>query len=98
MTTSDATMRALLLDGPCDPGALRVADVAVPATAEGEVVVRVRRSAINRSDVLNVRGLPITVFPRVPGRDFAGTVVAGPADQLGREVWGTGSGDLGFTR
>jgi NADPH2:quinone reductase len=91
-------MRALLLDGPCDPGALQVADVAAPAPADGEVVVRVRRSAINRSDVLNVRGLPITVFPRVPGRDFAGTVVAGPSEHLGREVWGTGSGDLGFTR
>jgi NADPH:quinone reductase-like Zn-dependent oxidoreductase len=33
----------------------------------------------------------------VPGRDFAGTVVEGPADWIGAEVWGTG-GDIGFTR
>ena len=32
-----------------------------------------------------------------PGRDFAGTVVAGPAEWLGREVWGSG-GDIGITR
>jgi NADPH:quinone reductase-like Zn-dependent oxidoreductase len=38
-----------------------------------------------------------TTPPRTPGRDFAGTVVAGPAAWLGAEVWGTG-GDLGFTR
>jgi NADPH:quinone reductase-like Zn-dependent oxidoreductase len=38
-----------------------------------------------------------TTLPRTPGRDFAGTVIAGQADLIGKEVWGTG-GDLGFTR
>ncbi|HET8705810.1 MAG TPA: zinc-binding alcohol dehydrogenase family protein, partial [Pseudomonadales bacterium] len=36
-----------------------------------------------------------TTLPRVPGRDFAGVVEAGPAAWLGKEVWGTGR-DLGF--
>ena len=38
-----------------------------------------------------------TTLPRIPGRDFAGVVEAGPAEWIGAEVWGTG-GDVGFTR
>jgi NADPH:quinone reductase-like Zn-dependent oxidoreductase len=38
-----------------------------------------------------------TTLPRIPGRDFAGVVEAGPAEWIGAEVWGTG-GDTGFTR
>ncbi len=38
-----------------------------------------------------------TTLPRIPGRDFAGTVVKGPAELIGRQVWGTG-GDIGFTK
>ena len=37
-----------------------------------------------------------TTLPRIPGRDFAGVVEAGPADWIGAAVWGTG--DAGFTR
>jgi NADPH2:quinone reductase len=36
-------------------------------------------------------------LPRIPGRDFAGVVVKGPPEMIGKEVWGTG-GDIGFTR
>ena len=38
-----------------------------------------------------------TTLPRIPGRDYAGVVEAGPAEWIGAEVWGTG-GDIGFTR
>lgn len=38
-----------------------------------------------------------TTLPRIPGRDFAGSVVEGPADLRGVQVWGTG-GDIGYTR
>ena len=41
--------------------------------------------------------MPNAVFPRTPGRDFAGVVVEGPADLIGAEVWGTG-GDVGISR
>jgi NADPH:quinone reductase-like Zn-dependent oxidoreductase len=37
------------------------------------------------------------VFPRTPGRDFAGVVLGGPSHLVGREVFGT-SGDLGIRR
>lgn len=96
MSAVPASMRAIVLAGPGDPADLAVSEIATPAAADGHVVVRVAAAAINRSDVLNVRGLPVTTFPRVPGRDFAGTVVDGPDRLVGRRVWGTGSGDLGF--
>ena len=41
--------------------------------------------------------MPYAVFPRTPGRDFAGVVVDGPADLIGKEVFGS-SGDLGIRR
>jgi NADPH:quinone reductase-like Zn-dependent oxidoreductase len=37
------------------------------------------------------------VFPRTPGRDYAGLVIDGPAEWVGREVFGS-SGDLGIRR
>jgi NADPH2:quinone reductase len=39
--------------------------------------------------------MPHAIFPRTPGRDFSGIVVAGPPDLLGQEVFGS-SGDLGI--
>lgn len=69
-----------------------------PRPAEGEALVRVVAAAVNPSDVKAALGLmPQAVWPRTPGRDFAGRVVQGPEAWLGREVWGSG-GDLGITR
>ncbi|WP_406853621.1 zinc-binding alcohol dehydrogenase family protein [Alsobacter sp. KACC 23698] len=64
----------------------------------GDVLVEVRAAAVNPSDVKAAIGLmPYAVFPRTPGRDFAGVVVEGPAELLGAEVFGS-SGDLGIRR
>ena len=41
--------------------------------------------------------MPNLVWPRTPGRDYAGIVVEGPGGLVGTEVWGTG-GDLGMRR
>src|SRR4051794_12000113 len=41
--------------------------------------------------------MPSAVWPRTPGRDFAGVVIEGPPDWKGREVWGSG-GDVGISR
>lgn len=87
-----------LLEGAA-PSDMRVSEVPRPTASSGELVVEVRAAAINRIDVVSARGLiPLTSFPRVPGRDFAGVIVDGPSGFLGTEVWGTGGGDLGFTR
>ncbi len=69
-----------------------------PQADAGHAVIRVLAAAVNPSDVKAALGsMPQAIWPRTPGRDFAGRVVAGPAEWLGQEVWGTG-GDLGVTR
>jgi len=69
-----------------------------PTPEPGQALVRVRSAGVNPSDVKAQMGLmPQAVFPRTPGRDYAGTVVAGPSEWVGREVWGSG-GDIGITR
>src|SRR3984893_8137039 len=63
-----------------------------------EVVVAIEAAGVNPSDVKAATGLmPYAVFPRTPGRDYAGVVIDGPADWIGREVFGS-SGDLGIRR
>ena len=66
--------------------------------AAGELLIEVKAAAVNPSDVKAATGLmPYAVFPRTPGRDYAGVVIDGPADWIGREVFGS-SGDLGIRR
>ncbi len=61
-----------------------------------QVLVEVRAAGVNPSDVKAAIGLmPYAVFPRTPGRDYAGVVIEGPRDLVGREVFGS-SGDLGI--
>jgi NADPH:quinone reductase-like Zn-dependent oxidoreductase len=72
--------------------------MAQPVPRHGEVLIKVQAAAINPSDVKNVMGkMSQTTFPRTPGRDFAGVIEQGPADLIGRSVFGTG-GDLGYLR
>lgn len=64
--------------------------------AAHEVLVEIQAAAVNPSDAKAATGLmPYAVFPRTPGRDFAGTVVAGPEALIGKPVFGS-SGDLGI--
>jgi NADPH2:quinone reductase len=90
-------VKALRFDRFGSLDALQVAQVSPPVTCENEVLVRVRAAGMNPSDVKNVLGrFRETSLPRTPGRDFAGVVVSGPEEWIGREVWGTGA-ELGFT-
>ncbi|MBO9648485.1 MAG: zinc-binding alcohol dehydrogenase family protein [Variovorax sp.] len=69
-----------------------------PVAKPGLAVVRVCAAAVNPSDVKATLGImPQAVWPRTPGRDFAGVVVDGPSEWVGREVYGSG-GDVGITR
>jgi len=91
-------MRAIRFKAFGDPSVLELAEVAAPSVSETTALVRVMAASINPSDVKNVAGaMKQTTLPRIPGRDFAGVVEAGPAEWIGAEVWGTG-GDTGFTR
>src|SRR6267378_4502244 len=65
---------------------------------ENELLIEVKAAAVNPSDVKAATGLmPYAVFPRTPGRDYAGVVTDGPKGWIGREVFGS-SGDLGIRR
>ena len=65
---------------------------------DDDVIVELRAAAVNPSDVKAAIGMmPYAIFPRTPGRDYAGVVIAGPAEWLGAEVFGS-SGDLGIRR
>jgi NADPH:quinone reductase-like Zn-dependent oxidoreductase len=91
-------VRAVVIRKFSDPKQLKVEEVPTPEPAPGEVLVEISAASINPSDVKNVTGhMRRTSLPRIPGRDFAGVVVQGPTDLVGREVFGTG-GDVGFTR
>ena len=75
-----------------------LAEIEVPVLEAGECLIEVAASGVNPSDVKALLGkMPDLVWPRTPGRDFAGTVVDGPAHHIGKQVWGTG-GDLGMKR
>src|SRR5882762_1927125 len=66
--------------------------------AANELLIEVKAAAVNPSDIKAATGLmPYAVFPRTPGRDYAGVVIDGPASWIGREVFGS-SGDLGIRR
>jgi NADPH2:quinone reductase len=89
-------MNALRFASFGDPSLLAVEQVPIPDLGPGEVLVEVHASAVNPSDVKNVAGIFKTPLPRIPGRDYAGIVVAGEGWQ-GKEVWGSGAGS-GMTR
>jgi len=87
MTTH--VMKALRFAEFGPPSVLRIEEVAMPEPGVGEALVRVKAAAINPSDIGNVAGrFKTTTLPRTPGRDFAGTVVAGDGHK-GEEVWGS---------
>src|SRR3981081_3206927 len=63
-----------------------------------EVLIEVKAAAANPSDVKAATGLmPYAVFPRTPGRDYAGIVIDGPPGSIGCEGFGS-PGDLGSRR
>lgn len=77
---------------------LSIEEVPSPPLTGSQVRVRVHAAGVNQSDVKATLGsMPKAVWPRTPGRDWAGVVEEGPAEWKGAEVFGTG-GDLGITR
>lgn len=91
-------MKALQFDRTGSLDALQLRDVTIPEPAAGEVLVKIHAAGINPSDIKNVLGrFPYTTLPRIPGRDFSGVVIDGPAAWKNKAVWGSGKG-VGFTR
>jgi len=89
-----------VLEKAADIGALHLdlQQLDVPKAEPGQLVVEVKSAGVNPSDVKATLGMmPHEVWPRTPGRDYAGVVIDGPREWIGREVWGSG-GELGIRR
>ncbi len=84
-------MKALRFEKYGPPSVLSMQDLPIPALKEGEVLVQVKASSINPSDIGTVAGRFHSQLPMTPGRDFAGVVVDG-GSWTGKAVWGTGAG------
>jgi NADPH:quinone reductase-like Zn-dependent oxidoreductase len=94
-----ATMKAVQLDAPGPPEALRVRDLPIPEPREGWVRIRVEAFGLNRSELHLRLGLSEGVsFPRVPGIECVGVVDAAPGTsfQPGQQVVAM-MGDMGRT-
>src|SRR5213596_3012942 len=78
-----ATMRAVLLDAPGPPEALRIRELPLPKPRPGWVLIRVKAFGINRSELHTRLGLGQEVtFPRVLGIEATGVVAAAPGGEF----------------
>lgn len=69
-----------------------------PEAGPDQCIIEVASAGVNPSDVKATLGMmPHAVWPRTPGRDYAGVVIDGPSQWIGRQVWGSG-GELGIRR
>ena len=76
-------MKAMVLDAPGPPQALKMSDRPIPDVRPGWVRIRVRAFGINRSELMTRLGLSNGVtFPRILGIECAGEVDAAPGSSL----------------
>jgi NADPH2:quinone reductase len=94
-----ARMRAVVLDAPGPPEALRIRQLPVPDPQSGWVLIQVKAFGINRSELHTRLGLAHGVtFPRVLGIEATGIVAHAPGGEFeeGRQV-ATMMGGMGRT-
>ncbi|MCA8061410.1 quinone oxidoreductase family protein [Burkholderia sp. AU38729] len=92
--------RVRVLESSNDVNTLRleVETQSLPETNDSECIVEIVSAGVDPSDVNALLGLmQHAVWPRTPGRDYAGRVIDGPPALVGRSVWGSGA-DLGIRR
>ncbi|MDR6417603.1 NADPH:quinone reductase-like Zn-dependent oxidoreductase [Pseudarthrobacter sulfonivorans] len=76
-------MRAVVLDGPGAPDALKMRDVPRPVPKPGWVLVKVHAFGLNRSELHFRQGLgSFGSFPRIPGIEATGVVVDAPGGEF----------------
>src|SRR5438445_6567165 len=76
-------MRAVVLDGPGPPQALRIRELPVPEPRPGWVLIRVKAFGLNRSELHTRLGLAQGVtFPRVLGIEATGVDAAAPGGEF----------------
>lgn len=76
-------MRAIVLDGPGPPEALKIREVPLPQAKPGEVLIRVKAFGLNRSELHFRKGLgSFGSFPRIPGIEATGVVAQAPGGEF----------------
>lgn len=93
------TMQAIVLEGPGGLDALQLQDRPMPVPQAGWVLIRVEAFGLNRSEYHTRTGQADGVtFPRIPGIEATGVVVAAPAGEFeaGQKVV-TMMGNMGRT-
>src|SRR4051794_15986378 len=87
-------MRAAVVTRPGGPEVIEIRDVPRPAPRDGEVLVRVHASALNRADLLQRAGR----YPAPPGAppDILGMEVAGEVEATGPGATRWRAGDRVF--
>jgi len=92
-------MKAVIITRPGGPEVLELREVPDPKPGPGEILVRVRASALNRADLLQRRGYypaPPGAPQEIPGLEFAGEVAQNGAGarrwQSGQRVFGIVAG------
>lgn len=81
MSNEKKTMKAAVLHA---VGDLRYEDVPMPVVREGEVLMRVRAAGVCGSDIPRVYKTGTYHFPTIPGHEFAGEIVGGDPELIGR--------------
>ncbi|MCL6627324.1 NAD(P)H-quinone oxidoreductase [Alicyclobacillus shizuokensis] len=83
-------MKAVLMSGFGDPDVLFIGEAPAPRLGPGELLVRVRATALNRADLLQRRGH----YPPPPGAsDILGLEIAGEVAEVGAGTSGWRIGD-----
>jgi NADPH2:quinone reductase len=87
-----AKMRAVVLEAPGPPEALKLRELARPAPIPGWVLIEVKAFGLNRSELHTRLGLAQGVtFPRVLGIEATGIVVDAPEGEFPAGAAGCGT-------
>jgi NADPH:quinone reductase-like Zn-dependent oxidoreductase len=77
------TMKAAVIHEPGEPEVLRIEQLPIPQPGPEQVLIRVRASGVNRSELFTRQGhSPNVMFPRVLGIEAVGVVESAPGGQF----------------
>ncbi len=87
-------MKAVVTSGDGGPEVMRLGEAPMPEVGEGEVLIRIAATAVNRADTMQRKG----AYPPPPGEsEIMGLEAAGMIDRLGPGVEGWKVGDRVMT-
>lgn len=77
-------MKAVLIREPGPPSVLQIEEVPEPVPGEGDLLIQVKATSLNRADLLQRRGIyppPAGTRADIPGLEFSGSVIESRDDQ-----------------